>query len=267
MTVITPTNASEVTPILDRVETELEKNRVPAEIWNNEAIFRAELDQVFGTCWVFVAHENEIPKAGDFVQRRIGLDPVIVTRDGTGGINVLSNYCRHRGSQVCQTDTGNSRFFKCPYHGWTYSNNGDLVGTPHMRQAYGTRLDPKEWGLKSAPRVAVRSGFTFASLAQEGPSLDEYLGGGGWMLDILVNLAPGGGKVAGPPERYKIKEYWKAGTESFSGHAYELGNGPATLGMGWAKVGLPLWSYSPETAAQFDLWFLDDAQRYVLETN
>jgi hypothetical protein len=35
MTVIALTVAPEVTPILDRVETELEKNRVPAEIWNN----------------------------------------------------------------------------------------------------------------------------------------------------------------------------------------------------------------------------------------
>ena len=52
MTVTTPPVAPEVTPILDRLETELEKNRVPAEIWNNEAIFRAELDQIFGACWV-----------------------------------------------------------------------------------------------------------------------------------------------------------------------------------------------------------------------
>lgn len=51
MAVVTPTVASVVTGILDRVETELENNRVPAEIWNNEAIFRAELDQVFGTCY------------------------------------------------------------------------------------------------------------------------------------------------------------------------------------------------------------------------
>src|SRR4051812_37495463 len=90
MTVTEPNVASEVSPILDRVEAELAKNRVPIEIWNNDAVFRAEMDQVFGTCWVFVAHESEIPKAGDFVQRRIGLDPVIVTRDGKGGINVLS---------------------------------------------------------------------------------------------------------------------------------------------------------------------------------
>ncbi|MUL78977.1 Rieske 2Fe-2S domain-containing protein [Mycolicibacterium sp. CBMA 226] len=295
MSVTTRTVAPEITPILDRVEAALEYHRVPAEIWNNEAIFRAELDQVFGTCWVFVAHESEIPKAGDFVLRRIGLDPVIVTRDGRGGVNVLSNYCRHRGSQVCQTDTGNSRFFKCAYHGWTYSNNGDLVGTPHMREAYGERLDPKEWGLKSAPRVDVRSGFIFACLAQDGPSLEEYLGGAGWMLDVLVALAPGGMCVAGPPERYQVNADWKAGAENFSGdayhvdtlhwsneethmaqglaancvvmHAYELGNGHGTIGMSWAKIGLPLWGYTPDMVARFDFSRLDDAQRYVLETN
>ena len=170
MTITTPGVTPEVAPILDRVETELANDLVPVEIFNDEAVFRAEMEQVFGTCWVFVAHESEMPKAGDFVQRRIGIDPVIVTRDGKGGINVLSNYCRHRGTQVCQTDTGNSRFFKCPYHGWTYANDGDLVGTPHMHDAYGERMDPKEWGLKRAPRVGVRSGFIFASLAQDGPS-------------------------------------------------------------------------------------------------
>src|SRR5918995_5414058 len=102
-----------VAPILDRVEAALVDDLLPVEIFNDEAVFRAELEKIFTTCWVFVAHESEIPKAGDFVQRRIGLDPVVVTRDGKGGINVLSNYCRHRGSQVCQTDAGNSRFFKC----------------------------------------------------------------------------------------------------------------------------------------------------------
>lgn len=115
MTVTTPATftQAEVGPTLDRVEQSLRKDRLPVEIFNGEAIFKAEMDQIFGTCWVFLAHESEIPKAGDFVQRRIGVDPVIVTRDGNGGINVLSNYCRHRGTQVCQTDAGNSRFFKC----------------------------------------------------------------------------------------------------------------------------------------------------------
>ena len=159
MTVTTPATSlhADVAATLDRVEQALDNDRLPVGIFNDEAVFKAEMDQIFGTCWVFLAHESEIPKAGDFVQRRIGVDPVIVTRDGNGGVNVLSNYCRHRGTQVCQTDAGNSRFFKCPYHGWTYSNSGDLVGTPHKHGAYGEHLDPKEWG------CTARRGWTAGS--------------------------------------------------------------------------------------------------------
>jgi nitrite reductase/ring-hydroxylating ferredoxin subunit len=265
------------------------------EIFNNEAVFRAELDKIFATCWVFVAHESEIPKPGDFVQRRIGVDPVIVTRDGKGGINVLSNYCRHRGTQVCQTDAGNSRFFKCPYHGWTYGNNGDLVGTPHMRDAYGQRLDPKEWGLLRAPRVATRQGFIFASLSEDGPSLKEYLGGAGWMLDLIVGLHPGGMRVAGPPERYKLRANWKTPAENFVGDAYhvdtlhwsteeiqlvqgmksfneigryyEFENGHGFIGHAFAKAIHPdyvLWGYPPEITRHLDLSGLDEAQLQVV---
>lgn len=284
-----------VAPILDRVEAALVDDLVPVEIFNNEAVFRAELDKIFATCWVFVAHESEIPKPGDFVQRRIGVDPVIVTRDGKGGINVLSNYCRHRGTQICQTDAGNSRFFKCPYHGWTYSNNGDLLGTPHMGDAYGQRLNPKEWGLLRAPRVATRQGFIFASLAQDGPSLNEYLGGAGWMLDLIVGLHPGGMRVAGPPERYKLRADWKSGAENFVGDAYhvdtlhwsteeiqlvqglqsnseigryyEFENGHGFIGHAWTKAvhpGYVLWGYPPEITRHLDLSGLDEAQLHVV---
>ncbi|MFE9322453.1 hypothetical protein ACIHDR_24660 [Nocardia sp. NPDC052278] len=74
MTATIPESTS-VAPILNRVEAALGDDLVPAEIFNNEAVFGAELDKIFSTCWVFVAHESEIPKPGDFVQRRIGLYP------------------------------------------------------------------------------------------------------------------------------------------------------------------------------------------------
>lgn len=298
MTVTTPATSAHasVAATLERVEQALDNDRLPVEIFNDEAVFKAEMDQIFGTCWVFLAHESEIPKAGDFVQRRIGVDPVIVTRDGKGGVNVLSNYCRHRGTQVCQTDAGNSRFFKCPYHGWTYSNDGDLVGTPNKHGAYAENLDPKEWGLYRAPRVDSRFGFIFASLAAEGPTLDEYLGGAGWMLQMMVGLHPDGMRVAGPPERYKLKANWKTGSENFAGdtyhvgtlhysneeiglapdlksnvevtRSYDFGNGHYTIGFPFVELAGPFaafWGYDPETAAKFDLSGLDETQRHMVE--
>lgn len=281
----------ELDTVLDRVQDQLAQDLVPVEIFNDEKVFQAEIDRIFTASWVFVAHETEIPEPGDFVQRRIGTDPVIVTRDGRGGINVLSNYCRHRGTQVCQTDSGNSRFFKCPYHGWTYNSKGQLIGTPHLEDAYGERLDPDDWSLMRAPRVATRQGFIFASLSAEVPDLDEYLGGAGWMLDAITGLHPKGMRVAGPPDRYKVKADWKTAAENFSGdvyhldvlhwgteeisvsqglqlsceigRAYHLGDGHNFMGHAWTKAihpGFVLWGYPEEITSQFDLSGLDEAQ-------
>lgn len=281
--------------ILAKVEADLEEDLLPVEVFNDAGIFQAELERIFASSWVFVAHESEIPKAGDFVQRRIGLDPVIVTRDGQGGINVLSNYCRHRGTQVCQTDQGNSRFFTCNYHGWTYANTGELIGTPFMHRAYGKPVEKQQWGLFKAPRVETRCGLVFASLAEHGESLDKYLGGAGWMLDALLRMHPDGMRVAGPPDRYHVKANWKTAAENFAGDIYhvptlhrsmeEIGiargldsggefgrpyqfeNGHSFMGIAWTEASGPFfefWGYPPEIKDHFDLSALDETQRHVV---
>lgn len=289
------TGSGELDELLERVERDLATDTLPVEVFHDEAVFRAEMDRIFTRSWVFLAHESEIPDAGDFVQRRIGVDPVIVTRDGDGAIHALSNYCRHRGTQVCQTDQGNSRFFQCPYHGWTYSNTGELVGTPFLHKAYGgKRVDPAKWSLLRA-RVESRHGFVFATLSEDGPSLDDFLGGGGWMLEALVNLAPGGMRVVGPPDRFHIKADWKSGADNFSGDVYhvptlhgsmhEIGKAPGLdmgmefgrpyefegghtfAGVAWTEINpyFTFWGYGPEVKEHFDVSHLDEAQRHVAE--
>ncbi|MEV0630669.1 aromatic ring-hydroxylating dioxygenase subunit alpha [Nonomuraea wenchangensis] len=291
--------ATPVDALLDRVEQSMRNDLVPAEIFNNEELFRAEMERVFTRVWVFVAHESEIPGAGDFVQRRIGVDPVIVTRDGEGDIHVLSNYCRHRGSQVCQTDSGNSRFFTCPYHGWTYANDGRLIGTPMMQRAYGEPLDPNLWSLKKAPKVQSYNGFVFASLSDDVPPLEEWLSGGAsWMLDLILNLAPGGMRVAGPPERYIVHGDWKTAAENFAGDVYhlptlhfsiqeveliqsiqftcdisgtyEFANGHTFIGHHWTEAIGPFFTYGgygavPGYVENFDLSGYDETQKWVAE--
>jgi N,N-dimethyl phenylurea N-demethylase alpha subunit len=205
-------------PTLDRVDKAPADNLVPAEIFNDEDLFTAEMERIFTRNWVSVAHESEIPEPGDFVQRRIGLDPVIVTRDGDGGINLVSNFGRHRGSQVCLTDQGNSRFFTCPYHGWTYSSTGDLVGTPMMSRAYGKPLDPVARGLLRAPHIASRQGSSSRRCRR------TCRASAGWMLDLIAGLHTGGMRVAGPPDRYTVRGDWKTAAENFSGDVYHVPN-------------------------------------------
>lgn len=284
--------------LCDRIEHDLDRGIMPVDPFQDDRVFRAEMERIFTKSWVFLAHETEIPNSGDFVLRRIGLDQVIVTRSGDGSVNVLLNHCRHRGTPVCAEDAGNSTHFRCPYHGWTYKNNGQFVGAPEMTMAYGERPDRNEWGLLRAPRVESIYGFIFACLSQEGPTLQEYLGGATWMFDIIFGLHPDGLRVLAPPERLIIRADWKSGAENFSGDSYHVGtahysatlsgfaagdlrnNGDKAHGFlfenGHSFVGhrLPewfgpefeFWGYPPELRAQMDVSHLDETQRKLLTT-
>ena len=73
-------------------------DRVDVSLYNDPALFEAELEKIFYRTWVWVAHESEVRNSGDFKTATIGRRPVIVVRDKKGQINVLENRCRHRGA-------------------------------------------------------------------------------------------------------------------------------------------------------------------------
>ncbi|MDR7608689.1 MAG: Rieske 2Fe-2S domain-containing protein, partial [Armatimonadota bacterium] len=185
---------------LGQLVGDVRKGWIPAAIYSDPGVFEAEEERVFGRAWVFLAHESEIPEPGDYVVRRIVRDSFIVVRDEYGEVRVLANVCRHRGMQVCRAERGNASHFRCPYHGWTYRNTGDLVGVPFHEDAYGgDREFPKsEFGLLSAPRVASYNGLVFASLDPGAPPLEEYLGGFRFYLDFYTRQSPAGLEVHGP---------------------------------------------------------------------
>ena len=97
-------------------------------IFSHPDIYQQELEQVFARMWLFVGHESEIPRPGDFVRSRMGEEQVIVTRAPDNKVHVLLNSCAHRGNMVCRYDQGNALVFTCPFHAWTYDSAGRLVG-------------------------------------------------------------------------------------------------------------------------------------------
>lgn len=203
---------------IDNVGEKLRRGKLPLRVYNDEEIHRAELRRIFGQEWIFIGHETEIPENGDYVRRHIAEDPFIFNRDKQGEIHVLFDSCRHRGPKVCRADRGNTSHFRCPYHGWTFKNNGELVGIPQRDCFEG--LEEEDWGLMEAPRVANYKGLVFASLSEEGPSIEEYLGDFKWYLDIHLDLTDGGMEVIGEPFRYTIESNWKLGAENFAGDGY-----------------------------------------------
>jgi phenylpropionate dioxygenase-like ring-hydroxylating dioxygenase large terminal subunit len=171
-------------------KTLIQDDKIHASLYTDPRIFADEMERIFHRGWVFVGHESEVARPGDFVTRHLGAEPVIMVR-GTGGeVSVLVNRCMHRGTQVCAADRGSARTFTCPYHGWTYDLGGALLGVPYPGGYDG--FDKSAHGLARAPRVGAYRGFIFASLAADGITLPDHLGPATRLIDRSCDLAPAG---------------------------------------------------------------------------
>ena len=208
--------ASEVERMLRRVAREMADGLLPARVFADPDLYRAELRRIFARAWVFVGFEAELPRPGDYALRRIGEDSFIFVRDSEGRLRVLFNACRHRGSQLCRAEWGNTAHFTCPYHGWSYRNTGELAAVPAREMGY-RGLDMSAWGLHAAAQVDLYCGMVFACLDPSAPPLEAYLGDMRWYLDIQFKLTPGGMEVLGEPHRWIVDANWKQGAENFCG--------------------------------------------------
>jgi len=164
---------------------------VHRDIYLDEGLFQAEMRNIFERTWVYVGHESEIPRPGDYRTTSIGTSPVIMCRDEAGVVRVLMNRCLHRAATVCQSERGNAGSFKCDYHGWTYDMAGALRGVT-MPRRFGADFDKSRLGLKPAARVGSYKGFVFASLSKDGPGLETHLGNARYYLDLFVAASPRG---------------------------------------------------------------------------
>lgn len=180
-----------VRPAIDYDEL-VKEDRVHSAIYTSPEIFEEEMEKIFHRGWVYVGHTSEIPQPGDYITRVIGRQPMIMTRDEDGQVHLLLNRCRHRGNTVCQFEQGNSMYFRCAYHGWTYNNRGDLVAVS-FPSGYDEFFHKEEYGLTPVPRMAMYRGLVFGSLSPTGITLDEHLGEPcKRMIDLFMDASPEG---------------------------------------------------------------------------
>lgn len=196
-------------PSLDTIEAMVTPSRVHSRIYTDERIFQLEIDRIYSRAWVYVGHHSEVPRPGDFKTRVIGRTPVIMVRGKDGVVRLLVNRCRHRGAQVCETESGNAKVFRCWYHGWIYNNDGTLAEVTSP-EAYEQPLDPVAMGLSPVPRVDHYRGFVFGSLANDGDDLPTYLGAARAMMDLLCDASPVGEILAdGGTHKTVFNANWK----------------------------------------------------------
>jgi len=188
------------------------EDRVHSRLYTDPEIFAEELEKIWYSTWVFVGHESEIASPNDYVRKKLGPQDIIMTRDRHGVVHLLVNRCAHRANLVCDDPQGNSSSFRCPYHGWTFKNDGELLGYPYNK-GYGGK-GQLTTGLGKL-RCASYQGFVFGTFATDGPSLEEHLGAATQVIDRLVELSPTGKiRLDAGWLRHKTRANWKLLTEN-----------------------------------------------------
>jgi Rieske 2Fe-2S family protein len=144
---------------------------LPQRYFLAEDIFAKEQKEIFSKHWLCVGHQNEIPQAGHFFVREGVGESLIVLRDQKQNVRAFYNVCRHRGTRLCEKQTGQFReSLQCPYHAWTYGLDGKLMGAPHMDQVEG--FDKADYGLHPV-FLALWEGLIFVSLDEKRSPLES----------------------------------------------------------------------------------------------
>lgn len=112
----------------------------PAEAYTGADFWRFERWALFEREWLCVGHVNQVPVAGDVFRITLLDEPLLITRDETGAIHVLSAICQHRGHPLLDGLAApltpgvctHAKLLICPYHSWSYKLDGALHGAPGM---------------------------------------------------------------------------------------------------------------------------------------
>ncbi|WP_404401396.1 aromatic ring-hydroxylating dioxygenase subunit alpha [Pelagibacterium halotolerans] len=148
--------------MLDLIRTRKYGYSLPQPFYTDPDFFKIDMELVWYREWLFVGHNCEIPRPGNYFTVQIGAYPVVIVRDRSGEIRAFHNSCRHRGSRVCTQAKGTSAKLVCPYHQWTYDLDGKLVFARQMADDF----DPAAHSLKPVACENV-AGYIFICLSNE----------------------------------------------------------------------------------------------------
>lgn len=183
------------------------------DLYIDQELFELEMTRLFVNTWVYVGHASQVPKGGDFTTTTVGTQPVVMVRQADGSIKVLHNRCPHKGVKVAGEACGNTgKFFRCPYHAWTFKTDGKLLSVPLKKGYENTGFDSCEasQGLAAVPAVQVYRDFVFCRLSPTGIGFEDYFGESLSTIDNMVDRSPEGKlEVAGGVLRYMHNCNWK----------------------------------------------------------
>ena len=160
---------ADVRSLTDLLERRRPGYSLDAAFYTSEAIFRHDLEAIFGRHWIQVGVEPDVAEPGDAMVVDIGEASVLLVRDDDMAVRAFHNVCRHRGARLVSGDKASVGNIVCRYHSWTYALDGALIHADHM----GPEFDRSCHGLKPV-HVRCIAGLLFVCLAENPPAdIDE----------------------------------------------------------------------------------------------
>ncbi len=183
---------------------------LPGVVYYDEGVFQQEMEKLFFRHWLNVGHVSQIPNPGDFFTRDVGTEGLLFIRGSDGAVRGFYNVCRHRGTRIVTEARGEKlRSIVCPYHAWSYSTEGKLVGAPHTDALED--FDKGEFGLYPV-RTEMWGGFIWATLDAKARPLKQDLAP---LLKLTEHWDVGGLRL-GAKHVYDVNANWKILAENYS---------------------------------------------------
>lgn len=197
----------------DAVRALVRETEVHKDLFTSPELFDLEMEHLFAATWIYVGHESQVPNPGDYITTTVGLQPVVMVRHTDKTVRVLYNRCPHKGTMVAGDACGNTgKFFRCPYHAWTFKTDGSLLSIP-LKKGYDPEVLSSceaSRGMAAVGAVENYRGFVFCRLNPQGQDFAEFFGESLTTLDNMVDRSPEGRlEVAGGVFRYVHRCNWK----------------------------------------------------------
>lgn len=202
-----------------RIHALVRPDQVHRDVYLDQELFELEQRRLWRHTWIYVGHDSQVPKPGDFYTADIAGQPVVMVRAADGAVHVLLNRCAHKGAKLVSAGAGNCRGqFRCPYHGWTYRTDGSLRTVP-LKAGYHETEFSQSSAAQGMTRLnsANHRGFVFTRLSADGPSFEEYFGASLSSIDNMADRSPVGKlEVTGGVLRYLHNCNWKMFIENLN---------------------------------------------------
>jgi choline monooxygenase len=143
---------------------------IPSSWYTDKRVFELEQQTVFGNSWQVAARTDQLTRPGDYVTTEIADEPIVVVRGNDDELRGFFNVCRHHAAAVMTEREGHANQMRCPYHGWTYSLEGELKGTPEFSDVCS--FERGNNGLIPI-QIATWEKWVFARLSGQVRSLNE----------------------------------------------------------------------------------------------